>query len=143
MTSSPSRSIVYFDGTEPTRAHPGDAGYDLRAAQHRIIQPGDWTLIATGTRVAMPDSMAGFVHSRSGLALRHGVSVLNGPGVIDAGYRGDIGVILHNAGREPFEVQKGDRIAQIVFQRVEHPVLVADDLDSGSRGDAGFGSTGR
>lgn len=143
MTSSLSKPIVYFDGSEPTRAHPGDAGYDLRAAQHRIIQPGEWTLIKTGTRVAMPDNMAGFVHSRSGLALKHGVFVPNGPGVIDAGYRGDVGVILYNAGREPFTVQKGDRIAQLVFQRVEHPVFVADDLDAGSRGDAGFGSTGR
>lgn len=135
--------VLRYDGTEPKRAHPTDAGYDLVSAQHRVIESGDWTLIRTGTRVQIPAGHVGFVCSRSGLALKHGVAVLNAPGVVDSGYNGDVGVILHNTGREPFEVQKGDRIAQLVIVPIVTPVMVADDLDATSRGDAGFGSTGR
>lgn len=134
---------MYFDGTEPTRAHSGDAGYDLRAAETWVLDAGERALFPTGTKVSMPDNMVGLIHPRSGLALNEGVTVLNAPGTIDSNYRGDIGVILINLSGGPVKISRGERIAQLVFQRVEHPALVADDLDVTDRGTAGFGSTGR
>ena len=131
-------------GELPTKNYPSDAGWDLRSQQVRTIQPGDRTLIRTGTKVAIPYGSAGFICPRSGLALKHGITVLNAPGVIDTGYTDEIGVILYNAGDEPFTVQKGDRIAQlVVVELLQHSLLsVEDDEISGERGDNGFGSSG-
>lgn len=128
----------------PQRKHPTDAGADLRAAENVVILPGHNELVATGVRVAIPLGFAGFVHSRSGLAAKHQVSVLNSPGTIDSGYRGELIVNLHNSGRVPFEVEEGDRIAQLIVQRVELCNFVqVETLDSTARGTGGHGSTGK
>lgn len=130
----------------PATAHEGDAGYDLRAREAVVLPPGGGrAAVPTGIAVAIPPGWAGLVLPRSGLALRHGVSCLNAPGLIDAGYRDEIRVILVNHDPvEAFKAEVGDRIAQLVIQRVEsvewEPV---DDLGESSRGTAGFGSTGR
>lgn len=129
----------------PTRQHPGDAGYDLVAREGAVLAPGGGrTAVPTGVAVAIPVGYAGFVQPRSGLALRHGVTCLNTPGLIDAGYRDEIRVILVNLDpTEPFEVSRGDRIAQLVVQRVEEITwLDVDRLDDTARGTGGFGSTG-
>ena len=108
------------------------------------ILPAEWQLVGTGVCAAIPVGFAGFVHSRSGLAALHGVSVLNAPGVIDSDYRGEIKVNLHNAGMFPVEIKKGHRIAQLIIQRVERPTLVpVKSLNTTARGDGGHGSTGR
>ncbi len=130
----------------PTYARPGDAGADLCAREEVTIPPaGGRALVATGVALALPDGYAGFVQPRSGLALRHGVTCLNSPGLIDAGYRDEIKVLLVNTDPvEPFTVARGDRIAQLVVQRVEHCVFVdVDELPASERGHGGFGSTGR
>lgn len=127
----------------PRYAKPGDAGADLCAAAPATIPPRGRALVATGVKVALPAGYALFVHPRSGLALKSGITVLNTPGTIDAGYRGDIGVILFNTTDEPFEVAAGDRIAQAVIQRVEQVVFEpVDSLEESERGAGGFGSTG-
>jgi dUTP pyrophosphatase len=128
----------------PTRAHPGDAGLDLHAVQNATLAPGERASIGTGIAVEIPTGYAGLVLPRSGLAARHGISVVNAPGLIDAGYRGEIRVLLLNTDlRERFEVQVGARIAQLVIMAVElaTPVEVASLQDS-QRGAGGFGSTG-
>lgn len=129
----------------PTRAHDDDAGYDLRASEAATLQPGTRASVGTGVAVAIPDGHAGLVLPRSGLAARHGISLVNAPGLIDAGYRGEVRVLLLNTDREAaFEVAPGDRIAQLVIVRHEAPELVeVDSLDETVRGDGGFGSTGR
>lgn len=135
--------IIKAWGNIPKKAHPFDAGFDLEAAQVRTIAPGGWALVKTGTHVDIPPGFVGYVCSRSGLALKHGVSVLNSPGVVDSGYTGDVGVILHNSGKEAFTVQKGDRIAQLVIQGVTPAVLVESvPPEDSARGANGFGSTG-
>jgi dUTP pyrophosphatase len=117
---------------------------DLIAAEDVTILPAEWQLVGTGVCAAIPVGFAGFVHSRSGLAALHGVSVLNAPGVIDSDYRGEIRVNLHNAGMFPVEIKKGHRIAQLIIQRVERPTLVpVKTLGATVRGDGGHGSTGR
>jgi dUTP pyrophosphatase len=128
----------------PDYAHPGDAGADLRARADVTIAPGERVLVPTGVALALPPGHAGFVHPRSGLAARHGISIVNAPGTVDEGYRGEILVNLVNLDpREPFTVRRGDRIAQLVVQRVERPVfLEVDSLDETVRGDTGHGSTG-
>jgi dUTP pyrophosphatase len=129
----------------PASAHPGDAGYDLYARAPAHLAPGGGrALVPTGIALALPPGCAGFVQPRSGLALRHGVTCLNTPGLIDAGYRDEVRVILVNLDpAEPFEVARGDRIAQLVVQRVEVVEWrVVDSLDESSRGTGGFGSTG-
>lgn len=127
----------------PVYARPGDAGADLCAAAPATIPARGRALVSTGVKVALPEGHALFVHPRSGLALKSGITVLNTPGTIDAGYRGDIGVILFNTTDEPFEVAAGDRIAQAVVQRVERIVFeTVDSLDESERGTNGFGSTG-
>jgi dUTP pyrophosphatase len=128
----------------PDYAHPGDAGADLRARADVTISPGERVLVPTGVAIALPPGHAGFVHPRSGLAARHGISIVNAPGTVDEGYRGEILVNLVNLDpREPFTVRRGDRIAQLVVQRVERPVfLEVDSLDETVRGDTGHGSTG-
>jgi dUTP pyrophosphatase len=129
----------------PTRAHDGDAGFDLHAAEAAALGPGERASVGTGIAVAIPDGHAGLVLPRSGLAARHGISVVNAPGLIDAGYRGELRVLLLNTDRErSFEVSAGDRIAQLLVVRVELPQLEeATNLDETGRGVGGFGSTGR
>jgi dUTP pyrophosphatase len=128
----------------PARAHDGDAGYDLYADEAARLDPGQRASVGTGIVVAIPDGNAGLVLPRSGLAARHGISVVNAPGLIDAGYRGELRVLLLNTDREnAFEVTPGDRIAQLVVVRVEGPTLEESQaLDETGRGAGGFGSTG-
>lgn len=127
----------------PAYARPGDAGLDLHAAEAVILAPGARVLVPTGIALAIPDGYAGFVLPRSGLALNRGVTVLNAPGLIDAGYRGEVKVLLVNHDARPVTVERGDRVAQLVVQRVEPAELVeTDDLPPSPRGAGGFGSTG-
>lgn len=127
----------------PDYAHPYDAGADLRSRISCVIEPAEAKLVPTGIRVAVPQGYELQVRPRSGLALKHGVTVLNTPGTVDSGYRGEVGVILINHGLEPFMVKRGDRIAQLVLARVETASYVAvESLPESERGDGGFGSTG-
>jgi dUTP pyrophosphatase len=129
----------------PVQAHLGDAGYDLFAAEAAVIEPGRRASVGTGIAVAIPDGWAGLVLPRSGLAARHGITLPNAPGLIDSGYRGEVRVLLLNADPEAvFEVQVGDRVAQLVLVRFESPpVEEVAELDATPRGAGGFGSTGR
>ncbi len=130
----------------PAPASPGSSGYDLRAAlgDELILAPGVRALVPTGLFLEIPRGWEAQVRPRSGLALRHGVGVLNAPGTIDSDYRGEVGVILVNWGSEPFTLRRGDRIAQLVFARVETVEWQeVDTLDDSERGPGGFGSTGR
>ena len=128
----------------PRHAHPGDAGLDLFSTVDATVAPGERALLPTGIAIALPDGYAAFVHPRSGLAIREGLTVANAPGTVDAGYRGEIQVALvnldpHNAA----SVRRGDRIAQLVVQQVEKVLLhEVDSLPGSARGDGGFGSTG-
>ncbi len=127
----------------PAYARADDAGLDLHAAETVTLKCGDRMLVATGIALAIPSGFAGFVLPRSGLALRHGVTLLNTPGLIDAGYRGEIKVLLVNHGTAPVTLQRGDRVAQLVIQRVERVALApVPELPDSARGDGGFGSTG-
>ena len=128
----------------PGYAHPGDAGADLVAAQDVVLAPGERAVVPTGVAIALPEGYAGFVHPRSGLAARHGLALVNAPGTIDAGYRGEIKVIVVNLDpREPIRLARGDRIAQLVVQRVEHATFEeVQVLPDSVRADGGFGSTG-
>jgi dUTP pyrophosphatase len=128
----------------PSYAHPGDAGADLRTTVDVTLAPGERTLVPTGVALALPDGHVGLVHPRSGLAARHGLSVVNAPGTIDAGYRGEITVCLVNLDpTTPITLHRGDRIAQLVVQRFERAEFVeVDSLDTSARGDGGYGSTG-
>jgi dUTP pyrophosphatase len=129
----------------PARAHDGDAGYDLHAAEAATLGPGERASVGTGIAVAIPDGCAGLVLPRSGLAARHGIALVNAPGLVDAGYRGEVRVLLLNTDRdEAFEIAPGDRIAQLVIVRHEEPELIEVESLAGSvRGVGGFGSTGR
>jgi dUTP diphosphatase len=129
----------------PAQAHEGDAGYDLHAAEAATLGPGERASVGTGIAVAIPEGQAGLVLPRSGLAARHGIALVNAPGLIDAGYRGELRVLLLNTDREePFEVEVGDRIAQLVLVKIEAPsVEESDELDETPRGAGGFGSSGR
>jgi dUTP pyrophosphatase len=129
----------------PRYQHDGDAGLDLPSRIDYRLEPGERARIPTGVAVAIPRGYAGFVMVRSGLAARHGISCVNSPGLIDAGYRGEITVILLNTDRrEPFVIHRGDRIAQLVLQKVvEATIVMVDELDATTRGDGGFGSTGQ
>ncbi|MCY3644632.1 MAG: dUTP diphosphatase [Acidimicrobiaceae bacterium] len=130
----------------PAYARPGDAGIDLMARVSTVIQPGGGrALVPTGVAVSLPEGCAGFVLPRSGLALKHGVTCLNTPGLIDSGYRGELKVILVNTDPlQPFTLERGERIAQLVVMEVPQVRLVeVDSLDPSTRGDQGFGSTGR
>lgn len=130
-------------GTIPTRAHDSDAGYDLRAIQKASIRPGATIMVPTGFAASVPQGYAGLVMSRSGMALKRSVFVLNAPGLIDPGYIGEICVILHNSGDEYFDINPGDKVAQLVFVKVEHPLFIkVESLDPTPRGEGGFGSTG-
>ncbi|WP_173159236.1 dUTP diphosphatase [Phytohabitans suffuscus] len=128
----------------PAYAHPGDAGADLVAAEDVELAPGERALVGTGVAIALPDGFVGLVHPRSGLAARLGVTVLNAPGTVDAGYRGEIKVNLVNHDRAATaKISRGDRIAQLVVQRVERAAFQpVDELPDSSRGAGGHGSTG-
>jgi dUTP diphosphatase len=128
----------------PAYARPGDAGADLCAAEDVDLAPGERALVRTGIAIALPEGYAGFVHPRSGLAARHGVTLVNAPGTIDAGYRGEIKVILLNTDLvKAVSLRRGDRIAQLVVQRVENATFrEVPALPESARGDNGFGSTG-
>jgi dUTP pyrophosphatase len=133
------------DARLPTRAHDDDAGLDLYSVEAVTLAPGERALVATGIAIELPERHAGLVVPRSGLAIRHGISVVNGPGLIDPGYRGELKVVLLNTDREAsFSVEPGDRIAQLVITRVETPDIVeVEELEPSRRGDGGFGSSGR
>jgi dUTP pyrophosphatase len=128
----------------PRRAHPGDAGCDLYLTDDVDIGPGQRVVVGTGVCIALPDGYAGFVHPRSGLAATHGVTIVNAPGTVDAGYRGEIKVILLNTDSEHVvRFRRGDRIAQLVVQQVERPVFhEVTSLPGSQRSDGGHGSTG-
>ena len=129
----------------PAQAHPGDAGLDLHAVDEATLAPGERAAISTGIAVEIPDGHAGLVLPRSGLAARHGIALVNAPGLIDEGYRGEVQVLLLNTDRHAtFAIEPGDRIAQLVLVRVETPdVVEADELASSARATGGFGSSGR
>lgn len=127
----------------PAHAHPGDGGVDLCARESVRLEAGERAVIPTGIAIAIPDGFAGLVTPRSGLAARNGISVVNGPGLVDSGYRGEIKVVLVNLSNEPFEVERGDRIAQFVVIPVVFQELVpVEELPESTRGSGGFGSTG-
>ena len=128
----------------PAYAHPGDAGCDLVTTVDAEVAPGERVVLPTGISLALPEGYAAFVHPRSGLASRHGLTVVNAPGTVDAGYRGEIQVTLLNTdAHEPISLRRGDRIAQLVVQRVEHArFLRAERLPGSHRGQGGFGSSG-
>jgi dUTP pyrophosphatase len=129
----------------PARAHDGDAGFDLHSVEHATIEPGHRASVGTGVAVAIPPGHAGLVLPRSGLAARHGIALVNAPGLIDAGYRGEVRALLWNGDpAQTFVVSPGDRIAQLVLVGVEAPELEeASELEETVRGEGGFGSTGR
>ncbi len=128
----------------PSYAHPGDAGADLRARVDVVLQPGERKLVPTGVAIALPEGFVALIHPRSGLATKHGLTIVNAPGTVDAGYRGEIAVTLLNTdAKQSIELGRGDRIAQMVIQRVEYAQFISVNELSGSvRGTGGFGSTG-
>ena len=144
---STSIKIVMHEGCAdlfPAKAHNDDAAYDMRSRQDMEIVPGRSTLVPTGVYIELPPGYEAQIRPRSGLALKHDITLTNSPGTIDAGYRGEIGVIAYNAGKEPFPVKRGDRIAQMVICKLPEVELVpAENLTETGRGAGGFGSTGR
>jgi dUTP pyrophosphatase len=128
----------------PVRAHDDDAGYDLHALEPATLEPGERAMVRTGVAIELPAGHAGLVLPRSGLAARHGIALVNAPGLIDAGYRGEVKVLLLNTDREaPFAIASGDRIAQLVVVAVAAPAVIeVAELAASVRGDGGFGSTG-
>lgn len=135
---------VHPDAKVPFQAKPGDAGFDLSSVENLVLLPGKFTAVATGLSFAMEGNIELQIRPRSGLAAKHGVTVLNSPGTIDSGYRGEVKVLLINHGDKPFEIKVGDRIAQGVFAFL--PTIVLEEvaeLPTSERGDGGFGSTGK
>jgi len=127
----------------PHYEHEGDAGLDLYAAEEYTLHPGERKLISSGIRIALPIGYEAQVRPKSGLALKHGLSIVNTPGTVDCSYRGDVCIILINHGTEPYKVEKNKKIAQMVINKVEHPEIEeVEELDETSRGAGGFGSTG-
>jgi dUTP pyrophosphatase len=128
----------------PSYAHPGDAGADLRAREDVVLLPGERKLVPTGVAIALPEGFVALIHPRSGLATKHGLTIVNAPGTVDAGYRGEISVTLLNTdSSQPIELRRGDRIAQMVIQRVEYAQFIpVSELSGSVRGTGGFGSTG-
>ena len=128
----------------PRYQHEGDAGLDLPSRVDLVIEPGERVMVPTGIAVSIPPGYAGFVLPRSGLASRHGIALVNSPGLVDSGYRGEMAIVIINTDkRESFHIKRGDRIAQLVVQKVEDVTIIkADELDETSRGAGGFGSTG-
>jgi dUTP pyrophosphatase len=136
--------VLWTGESAPVYAHPGDAGADLVSTEAFVLEPGERRLVGTGLRIALPDGFAAFVVPRSGLAAKHGITIVNAPGTIDAGYRGEIKVALLNTDRsEPYEVQVGDRIAQLIVMPVPRATFqFVDELPDSVRGAGGFGSSG-
>ena len=132
------------EAVAPFPAHPGDAGFDLHAAESARVDPGERASVGTGLALAIPEGLAGLVLPRSGLALRHGIALVNSPGLIDSGYRGEVRVLLLNTDRrEPFEIALGDRVAQLLLVAHAAPELrELPSLEETPRGGGGFGSTG-
>ena len=134
---------IHPDAVLPAYAHPSDAGMDVKSVDELVIPVGKRALVHTGLVMMLPPGYEAQVRSRSGLALKHGVTVLNSPGTIDSGYRGEVGVILANFGDAPFAVAKGDKVAQLVIAPVTQPEIVeSSEVDETDRGTGGFGSTG-
>jgi dUTP pyrophosphatase len=143
MTESVPVLIVADPELQPAYAQPGDAGCDLRAAEETVVPARGRVLVKTGISIALPDGYVGLVHPRSGLAAKHGITVLNTPGTVDSGYRGEIMVTLYNSTDNDFPVAKYDRIAQLVIQQfAKAEFIVVEKLPESHRGEAGFGSTG-
>ena len=143
LTDTLAIRLLHPDAVAPARTRPGDAGYDLRAVERVSIPREGRRMIRTGIAVALPEGIAGLVTPRSGLALDHGIGLLNGPGLIDPNYRGEIKLIVHNTGDRRYRVEVGDRIAQLLLVPYWAPELeVVDALDDSERGAAGFGSSG-
>ena len=128
----------------PAYAKPGDAGADLRSRIDFELEPGERALVPTGVAIALPEGYVGLVHPRSGLATKNGITIVNAPGTVDSGYRGELMVTLLNTDKtKSFHVQRGDRIAQLVLQKYEHATFtVVDELEQTERGSSGFGSSG-
>ena len=128
----------------PAYAKPGDAGADLRSRIDFELEPGERALVPTGVAIALPEGYVGLVHPRSGLATKNGITIVNAPGTVDSGYRGELMVTLLNTDKtKSFHVQRGDRIAQLVIQKYEHATFtVVDELEQTERGSSGFGSSG-
>ena len=136
--------IICDDEFLPIYAKPGDAGADLRSREEAVVPARGRMMVKTGVSIALPDGFVGLVHPRSGLAAKHGITVLNTPGTVDAGYRGEIAVNLYNTSDEDFPVAVGDRIAQLVIQKVEVAQFIrVEKLPESDRGEGGFGSTGK
>ncbi|MFC1705023.1 dUTP diphosphatase [Nanoarchaeota archaeon] len=134
---------VVDDVKVPSYAHPGDAGMDLYAAEECVLKPGERKLINTGIKIGLPVGYEAQVRPKSGLALKHGISIVNTPGTVDAGYRGLVGVIAINHGTEEFKVEKNQKIAQMVINKIEAAdIEEVPELDDTTRGEGGFGSTG-
>jgi dUTP pyrophosphatase len=136
---------LHPDAVVPSQAYEGDAGLDLAACEEVVLEPGERATVATGIAVEIPEGYAGFVQPRSGLAARHGIGVVNSPGLIDSGYRGEVRVVLLNTDRSaPFTVERGMRVAQLVVAPVAAVRLVeVTELTASARGDRGFGSSAR
>lgn len=136
---------IHPDAKMPAYAHHGDAGVDLYSVIDHTLQPGARVLVPTGLKMAIPEGYEGQVRPKSGLALKHGITVLNTPGTVDAPYRGEVGVILINLDpKTPYEIKKGEKVAQMVFSKVKHAELIeAKELTATTRGEGGFGSTGQ
>lgn len=137
--------VKLYDGCDdlmPVKAHSDDAAYDLRSRCDMVLKPGRSMLVPTGVFIELPVGYEAQIRPRSGLALKHDLMLTNSPGTVDAGYRGEIGVIMFNAGKEPFPITRGDRIAQMVICRLpEVDLVLADELTDSERGEGGFGST--
>lgn len=132
---------LHPDAIVPAFAHPGDAGMDLYSVEDIVIQPGERRSVPTGIAIALPDGYVSLVWDKSGVSHKFGMKTLGG--VLDSGYRGEYLIGLVNLGQEPFEIKKGQKVAQLLIQKVEHPEIeVVDELDETSRGTGGFGSTG-
>ena len=143
MTNEVPVLIVCAPEFVPVYAMPGDAGADLRSVEDLTLKAGSRALVRTGVSIALPNGYVGLVHPRSGLAAKHGITVLNAPGTVDAGYRGEIMVTLFNSDSNDFEIKAGERIAQLVIQEVSRAKFVSvERLPESARADQGFGSTG-
>lgn len=144
MTTVKIRTMEGCGDLFPRKAHEDDAAYDLRSRADMILPPGRSTLVPAGFMMELPVGFEAQIRPRSGLALKHDLMLTNSPGTIDAGYRGEVGVIMFNAGREPFPVKRGDRIAQMVIAALPETELIpCDSLKESGRGAGGFGSTGK
>lgn len=136
--------IIKENAIIPKLAHEGDAGVDLYSTEDYELSPGARTLVSTGIKISLPDGYEAQIRPKSGLALKNGISVLNTPGTIDSGYRGEVGVIAVNFGQETYKIEKGQKIAQMVINRIERPEFrLVDELEKSKRNEGGFGSTGK